>query len=421
MPPPAVAGLVSGVWGPLPIVAWGDSLTQGGGFPALLAAALGGRNVVGRGLGGQGSYGIAARQGGRPLTVSVTGNQIPARQSTVWSWDFNTNSTGWYGSGISRVDNKMQCTVAAPLNGPVIGLGQTLANGRLIRVEFDAEVAAGLSLRCSGLSGGNWAANNGAGVDGYNFSTSGHHVANLIVGNSGGQRPTMDALGFLVTAGTSGVFTIDNIVLTYSPLTADYAVAVPTKNNNILSAGGAFTGTAIGTLAGVHGTMSTDASGNWTFTRDVDGVAVACPAGTPFFIDEAPVLRPNTNVIWAGNNGVTSSGDATGAQADIAAMVSYLDHSRYLVISPLTSSDHAAGRIAVIQQMQADLQATYGSRYVDIYGALRAAGDGSANDNADIAAGFAPRSLRSDAIHLNASGYTVAVATLVAAVRRFGG
>lgn len=67
------------------LACWGDSLTAGarssGGltYPAQLATLLGGgRQAFNGGIGGQGSSQIAARQGGAPSLLTVTGNQIPA-------------------------------------------------------------------------------------------------------------------------------------------------------------------------------------------------------------------------------------------------------------------------------------------------------------------------------------------------------
>lgn len=61
------------------VICWGDSLTQGGSdsFPALLAT-LSGRTVINRGMGGQASDQIIARQGGNGVTLTVSDNAIPA-------------------------------------------------------------------------------------------------------------------------------------------------------------------------------------------------------------------------------------------------------------------------------------------------------------------------------------------------------
>lgn len=59
------------------VTCWGDSLTAAGTYPSALAAALG-VTVTNRGVGGESSRGVAARQGGAPLRLLPAGNQIPA-------------------------------------------------------------------------------------------------------------------------------------------------------------------------------------------------------------------------------------------------------------------------------------------------------------------------------------------------------
>lgn len=85
-PVPAWAG-GSGVTNLLPtadIACWGDSMTAGSGasgsatrYPQTLGTELG-RTVANLGIGGQGSAQIAGRQGGIPVAVTVSGNEIPA-------------------------------------------------------------------------------------------------------------------------------------------------------------------------------------------------------------------------------------------------------------------------------------------------------------------------------------------------------
>lgn len=389
-----------------PAVAWGDSLTAAG-YPAIAGGLFSpARSPVNKGLGGQGSYSIAARQGGRPLFVTLSGNTIPARADTVWSWNFDTSAGGW-GGLVSRSSGKLYVSPTGSPSGASVSLGQTIPNGRMFTVEFDIEMPAGLTVRVGGLSSGVWASNNGAGINGFNIIASGHYKATLYVGSAGGSPATMDTLAFLMIGGTAGTFSIDNVVLTLPPVTADYAVAVTAKNNNILTSGASFTGTAAGTLAGVHGVLSTDASGNWTFTRDTAGAAVACPANTQFVLDDPAVYKNHTAWIWAGNNGVITAADAEATKADIAAMIAYMGHSRFLVLSVLASTSADAARVAVLQQLNRDLASRYGHRFVDVYSALLASGNGSAEDNADIAAGYTPRSLRVDAIHLTSAGSTI--------------
>jgi hypothetical protein len=72
---------------PTPIVAWGDSITrqalvESQTFPLQLGKLLG-RQAWNRGIGGQRSYEIAARQGGAPALVSFPSNLIPPRNNVL--------------------------------------------------------------------------------------------------------------------------------------------------------------------------------------------------------------------------------------------------------------------------------------------------------------------------------------------------
>lgn len=61
------------------IVCWGDSLTTSG-YPEQLSKLMG-RAVTNRGIGGNTSSQIAARQGGRPIYMTFVGGEIPASGS----------------------------------------------------------------------------------------------------------------------------------------------------------------------------------------------------------------------------------------------------------------------------------------------------------------------------------------------------
>lgn len=61
------------------LVGWGDSLTAAStGYLAQIAAMITGRTIVNRGIGGQTSTQIAARQGGIITYLTVQDNQLPA-------------------------------------------------------------------------------------------------------------------------------------------------------------------------------------------------------------------------------------------------------------------------------------------------------------------------------------------------------
>lgn len=126
-----------------------------------------------------------------------------------------------------------------------------------------------------------------------------------------------------------------------------------------------------------------------------------------------------TTIIWAGRNNITQQATI---EADIAAMVAALGHTRYQILSVLPSTADNGTALAQIAAINAALLATYGNRFVDMVGYLQsdaaftAAGlTKSAQDIIDIAAGFIPSTWRSDAVHLDDEGYT-AVARKIQAV-----
>lgn len=197
-----------------------------------------------------------------------------------------------------------------------------------------------------------------------------------------------------------------DIVVTVSgnSIPASGGIAVTAKSINVLFEAGAYTGTIKGTIAGIPGTMSTNASGDWTFTRTSAGSITAAPAGSLFVIDDAVAFRGYTHWIEAGRNNIP---DVATILSDIAAMVAYIGHGRYRVLSILPSTGDGPTILDAIDAANAALKATYGARYVDTLAALKAANDGSPDDLADIAARYTPRSLRSDNLHLNDKGYEV--------------
>lgn len=143
---------------------------------------------------------------------------------------------------------------------------------------------------------------------------------------------------------------------------------------------------------------------SYLFNRAVSGDAVPCPAASLVTFVEGERMRPRTAWLWLGRNGAADGHTIAG---DIAAAVASLGHQRFLVGSVLTSAADSEEARKSWLALNSQLRETYGARYVDVFGALIAAGDGSASDAADIAANIVPSSLRSDAIHLNARGYAI--------------
>ncbi|KKB11063.1 hypothetical protein VE25_14890 [Devosia geojensis] len=194
-------------------------------------------------------------------------------------------------------------------------------------------------------------------------------------------------------------------------------VAVTDKSVNILIGSGAFVGSQAGSLAGVAGMMTTDAAGNWTFTRMSDGPPVACPPGSRFITRLGESLHPRTHWLWLGRNGAQSG---FSVEEDIAAIATHLRHGRFLVGAILPSAGDSAAAIAAIAARNAHLASAHGRRFVDLLAVLQAAGDGSSGDAADIAAGLTPRSLRSDDVHLNDAGYALVASAFVQAHEAIG-
>src|SRR5690606_13221893 len=79
------------------IVCWGDSLTSAS-YPRILAK-LTGRPVTSRGVGGNTSAQIAARQGGRPTYMTLVGGRIPA-SGAVRVESFTVTPMGIYGKQV---------------------------------------------------------------------------------------------------------------------------------------------------------------------------------------------------------------------------------------------------------------------------------------------------------------------------------
>jgi len=207
------------------------------------------------------------------------------------------------------------------------------------------------------------------------------------------------------------------VTLAGNAIPASGSVAVTQKSINVLTSSGLFSGTQRGFLAGVPGVMSTDASGNWSFTRSVAGAAVAVPAGSRFFCAWGKSLRSLSAWLWLGRNGAQSGFTVLG---DIAAAVGSLSHRRYLVGAIPPSAADSAGGIANLSALNGQLAGLYGARFVDLVAALKGKANGSPEDTSDVAAGYIPRSLRSDHLHLNDAGYAAVAQAFHAAHVRMG-
>ena len=117
--------------------------------------------------------------------------------------------------------------------------------------------------------------------------------------------------------------------------------------------------------------------------------------------------RNQINGIWVGHN----SPDAVNTPYDVDRIVNTLLplNARFVVMPIMYSVNREygtalRGELIKINQL---LKSKYPNNYVDVNAALALSGDGSATDNANIADGIVPASLRSDSIHLTPAGYNV--------------
>ena len=186
-----------------------------------------------------------------------------------------------------------------------------------------------------------------------------------------------------------------------------------------------------GTLAGVPGvyrreTVSGGASTeeSETFTRDTAGTAVRCLPDTPF-IPTNPVPG-GILMLWVGRNdysGVTDPAELAAINERILDAIQEVFDDRIaarpneaprIILYGVTSRDSPDEYVGTANYAaKRDLWAAMASRWprsaIDLDAILRASGDGSATDNADIANGVLPTSLTAaDRIHLNDAGYGIA-------------
>lgn len=114
---------------------------------------------------------------------------------------------------------------------------------------------------------------------------------------------------------------------------------------------------------------------------------------------------------WAGRNNIA---DPTTIKADIATMVATQTNSNYLVLGivPDSAGQEALGQAnyARLTTLNSDLATTYGSKYFDVKLYLQGFGNGSGQDNTDIANDIIPSSLRIDGVHLTTVGYDLVAA-----------
>lgn len=183
-------------------------------------------------------------------------------------------------------------------------------------------------------------------------------------------------------------------------------------------------------VAGVLMTLTrdTNGSGAYTLRRDIGGAAVAVPSSIfatsvacSRFGNEDPVAIPRdcVTIIQLGRNEFDRVEANVAAIRDLVSTLTPL--SRRFVIPLVLPTGYAQDGSVVdpieptgserrlrIEAMNTAIKTAFPGSWLDLLPILQARGDGSAGDNADIAAGFTPRSLRTDFLHLNAAGRSIA-------------
>lgn len=115
-----------------------------------------------------------------------------------------------------------------------------------------------------------------------------------------------------------------------------------------------------------------------------------------------------TAIYWAGQNTPNVAND----MAAINSMVLHQAGSGRFAIKLPTIPSSAPPNDTTYLALCTAIRSTYPNNYIDTPAMLALHGDGSANDNADIANGYTPRSLRApaDTVHLNATGQALSAA-----------
>jgi hypothetical protein len=130
-----------------------------------------------------------------------------------------------------------------------------------------------------------------------------------------------------------------------------------------------------------------------------------------------PDAKTAIQIIWAGVNNYASGATVL---ADIASMVANCGHARFLVLSLINgeyATEYQGGAgYTQIMAINTALVAAYPSNYVDVRATLLASGTGTGQDATDVSRDIVPVSLRSDARHLNDSGYLIVATAVRAAV-----
>ncbi|WP_018897064.1 hypothetical protein [Rhizobium sp. 2MFCol3.1] len=341
---------------------------------------------------------------------------------------FDQDSDGWlprlqdgHAAPVSTLDGRLlvENDDAGVLRGCELAIaeipgGQIIPGGKTIHLAFDIEIIDGsgqVHVGGLGAPGGSWATTTSGGDPTWPILASGHYELVFTAGNLASANPSCGAIAFL-SSGSLLRWSLDNIVIEWG----DETPQVEALYRSVEALHG--TNGAIGlrgTLAGVEGTLTSDRGTCHLFTRSHAGDAVAVAYATPFHPSD--LTTGQIQWLWAGRNSAVTPETVL---SDIEAMTAHVPGGRYLIGSILPSASDTPETRQTIAALNANLAALYTTRFVNLHGALAAAANQTTEDQQDIAAGLVPRSLRSDALHLNDQGYAIAAAAWVSATTAMG-
>lgn len=160
----------------------------------------------------------------------------------------------------------------------------------------------------------------------------------------------------------------------------------------------------------IAGTLTKDASNNYTFTRTVAGTAANVLANTPFQADMGGADF-GINVLWVGTNDVgTASISTVGSFVDRFVESIKTVEKRFVILAPLADSSFTVGT-GGYTNMRATVEALklrYPRNFIDTQERLvNSYNAGIPQDVIDFGNKVTPSSLRSDTIHLTTAGYAL--------------
>ena len=197
----------------------------------------------------------------------------------------------------------------------------------------------------------------------------------------------------------------NSIVLPAGPVNGDYATLTDVFGTEIepLLQG---TGSDSGRNVIVNGETC------WIGHTTANGYTISGYTGSPLLVPTPVSFQGSSYAgrivcIFVGQNGASIPGQ-TSLESRITiidSMIKHIGHSHYVILGLSTGTDESRS------EEDATLLAKYGSKFFPTRRMLVANGltlagiTPTATDSADVAVGRVPTSLRSDGIHLNASGY----------------